>query len=99
MHAFCAAHKYLLTLLEMSHEMRMGAKHWENAMHYQIAPSSLPSLFLPCPHCGDRMAVVAVEPAPLARDTASNDLEDVTHGCEQCGTTVIRTVRSLFRAA
>jgi hypothetical protein len=25
----------------------------------------------------------------------SNDLEDVTHGCAQCGTTLTRTIRPL----
>jgi DNA-directed RNA polymerase subunit RPC12/RpoP len=69
-------------------------------MHYlDGAPSHLPSLFLPCPHCGHRMAITAVDPAPLANGVASNDLEDVTHGCVQCGTTLTRTMRSTSRAA
>jgi DNA-directed RNA polymerase subunit RPC12/RpoP len=69
-------------------------------MHYlDGAPSHLPSLFLPCPHCGHRMAITAVDPAPLANGVASNDLEDVTHGCVQCGTTLTRTMQSTSRAA
>jgi ferredoxin-like protein FixX len=40
-----------------------------------------------------RMAITAVAPARLANGAASNDLEDVTHGCVQCGTTLIRTRR------
>jgi predicted RNA-binding Zn-ribbon protein involved in translation (DUF1610 family) len=68
-------------------------------MHYlDGAPLHLPSLFLPCPHCGHRMAITAVDPAPLANGVASNDLEDVTHGCVQCGTTLTRTMRSTSRA-
>jgi predicted RNA-binding Zn-ribbon protein involved in translation (DUF1610 family) len=69
-------------------------------MRYQDAASSyLPSLLLPCPHCGHRMAFAAVEPARLADGAASNDLDDVNHGCVQCGTTLTRTVRSLAGAA
>jgi hypothetical protein len=45
------------------------------------------------------MAITAVDPAPLANGVASNDLEDVTHGCVQCGTTLTRTIRSTARAA
>jgi predicted RNA-binding Zn-ribbon protein involved in translation (DUF1610 family) len=63
-------------------------------MHYKdVAPSHLPSLMLPCPHCGHRMVITALAPARLANGAASNDLEDVTHGCVQCGTTLIRTRR------
>jgi hypothetical protein len=29
----------------------------------------------------------------LASGAASNDLEDITHGCVQCGTTLTRTIR------
>jgi hypothetical protein len=69
-------------------------------MRYQgVALSYLPSLLLPCPHCGHRMVVAAVEPARLANGAASNDLEDITHGCVQCGTRLTRTVRSLAGAA
>ena len=63
--------------------------------HRPIAPSGLPSFLLPCPHCGHRMAVTAVAPARFDNGVESNDLEDVTHGCVQCGTTLTRTVRPL----
>jgi len=39
------------------------------------------------------MAITAVAPARFAGGIESNDLEDVTHGCVQCGTTLIRTIR------
>jgi hypothetical protein len=68
----------------------------ENAMHRKdVAPSRLPSFLLPCPHCGHRMAVTGVVPARFDTGVESNDLEDVTHGCVQCGTTLTRTVRPL----
>lgn len=60
-----------------------------------VIPSLLPSFLLPCPHCGHRMAVTAVAPALFAGGTGSNDLEDITHSCVQCGTKLIRTVRPL----
>jgi len=41
------------------------------------------------------MVITTVEPALLANGAASNDLEDVTHCCVQCGTTIIRTVTTL----
>jgi hypothetical protein len=63
-------------------------------MHYDdVAQSHLPSFLLPCPHCGHRLAITAVAPARLASGAASNDLEDVTHRCVQCGTTLISTRR------
>jgi endogenous inhibitor of DNA gyrase (YacG/DUF329 family) len=63
-------------------------------MHYRdVTPSGLPSLMLPCPHCGHRMEITGISPARLANGGASNDLEDITHGCVQCGTTLIRTRR------
>jgi hypothetical protein len=40
------------------------------------------------------MAIIAVAPARFA-GVDSNDLEDITHGCVQCGTTLTRTVRPL----
>jgi hypothetical protein len=39
------------------------------------------------------MAVTAVAPAPYASGEASNEPEDVTHTCVQCGTTQISTRR------
>ena len=81
--------------------MAVGAGLLEVAMHYlDGAPSRLPSLLLPCPHCGHRMAITVIEPAPpLAYGAASGDLEDITHGCAQCGTTLTRTMCSHRRAA
>jgi hypothetical protein len=65
-------------------------------MHFKnVTPSQLPSFILPCPYCGHRMAITAVAPAWLANGAASNDLEDITHGCVQCGTTLIRARRPL----
>jgi hypothetical protein len=69
-------------------------------MGYQdVAPSYLPSLLIPCPHCIHRMVISAVEPAQLADGGASGDLQDVTHSCEQCGTTLTRMIRRLSDAA
>jgi hypothetical protein len=45
------------------------------------------------------MAITVIEPAPLAYGAASRNLEDITHGCAQCGTTLTRTVHSLAGAA
>jgi predicted RNA-binding Zn-ribbon protein involved in translation (DUF1610 family) len=64
-----------------------------------VPPSRLPSFMLPCPYCGQRMAITIIEPAPLAYGAAYGDLEDITHGCAQCGTTLTRTMRSHRRAA
>jgi DNA-directed RNA polymerase subunit RPC12/RpoP len=61
----------------------------------EISPSRLPSFLLPCPHCGHRMAIVSVAPARLGNGSAANDLDDVTHRCVQCGTTLSRMVRPL----
>jgi len=58
-----------------------------------VTPSRLPSFLLPCPHCGHRMIITAVAPARFASGVESNHLEDITHGCVQCGTTLVRTVR------
>jgi hypothetical protein len=56
-------------------------------MHYQeVSPSRLPFLFVPCPLCVHRMVITTVEPALLADGAASDDLEDVTRCCVQCGT-------------
>jgi DNA-directed RNA polymerase subunit RPC12/RpoP len=49
------------------------------------------SLLPRCTHCGHRMIFGSVEPAPLDSGTASNDLEDITYYCVQCGTTLVRT--------
>ena len=63
-------------------------------MHVKdVAPSRLPSFLLPCPHCGHRMEITAVAPTRLANGAESNDLEDVTHACVQCGATLTRTKR------
>jgi len=61
----------------------------------EISPSRLPSFLLPCPHCGHRMAIVSVAPARLGNGSAANDLDDVTHRCVQCGTSLSRMVRPL----
>lgn len=58
-----------------------------------INPSHLPSFLLPCPHCSNRMAVKAVTPVPADGGDDSN-LDDITYGCVQCGTTLTRTVRA-----
>jgi len=58
-----------------------------------VSPSRLPSFLLPCPHCGHRMAIATVAPARFDSGAESNELEDVTHACVQCGTTLTRTVR------
>src|SRR5262249_47964861 len=50
--------------------------------------SSLPSFILPCPYCGRRMSIQAVEPTRFAAQ-----FEDVTHACGQCGTELVRTVQ------
>jgi hypothetical protein len=69
-------------------------------MNYlEVTPSQLPSFLLPCPHCGSRMAITAVAPALYANGEESNDLEDITHTCVQCGATLISTRRPPFSAA
>jgi hypothetical protein len=61
-------------------------------MHYgNVAPSHLPTFLLPCSHCGHRMEITAVAPPLYANGTASNDLEDITLTCVQCGTMLIST--------
>jgi DNA-directed RNA polymerase subunit RPC12/RpoP len=59
-----------------------------------VVPSHLPSFLLPCPHCGNRMVVRAVTPVPLEGEAKCSNLEDITYGCVQCGTTLTRTLRS-----
>jgi len=41
------------------------------------------------------MAITAVTPARSSGGAESSNLEDITHGCVQCGTTLTRTVRPL----
>jgi hypothetical protein len=63
-------------------------------MHYKnVAPLHLPSFLLPCPHCGSRLAIMAIAPARLGNGAASNNLEDVTHTCVQCGMVLVGTRR------
>jgi predicted RNA-binding Zn-ribbon protein involved in translation (DUF1610 family) len=62
------------------------------------ASSRLPSLLLPCSHCGHRTEITTVAAAHTALGVEAMDLEDVTHGCPHCGMTVTRTVRRLYRA-
>jgi hypothetical protein len=72
--------------------------------HRSVAPSRLPTFLLPCPFCGHRMAVTAVKPAMYAEEVEGQngqetELEDVTHGCVQCGTTLTRTILPMAAAA
>jgi hypothetical protein len=95
----CNAPIYVDYFIDSSRNGRWG---WalEVAMHCSdVAPSSLPSLFLPCPHCGHRMVITAVEPAVLPDGAPANDLQDVTHGCDHCGTKLTRIIRPLDSAA
>jgi hypothetical protein len=41
------------------------------------------------------MTITAITPARSDGGAESNNLEDITHGCAQCGTTLTRTVRPL----
>jgi hypothetical protein len=45
------------------------------------------------------MVFATIEPARLANGAASNDLQDITHSCAECGTTLTRTMRSHRLAA
>ncbi len=54
--------------------------------------SSLPSLIIPCPRCGGRMMATPVTPLVFAAERA--EFEDIAHGCQKCGTELIRTVMS-----
>jgi hypothetical protein len=40
------------------------------------------------------MAITAITPAQSSSDEEVSGLEDITHGCVQCGTTLTRTVRT-----
>jgi hypothetical protein len=64
-----------------------------------VALSHLPSFLLPCQYCGHRMEITAVTPALYPNGAASNDLEDITHTCVQCGATLISTRPLLPSAA
>jgi hypothetical protein len=65
-------------------------------MHLKdVGASRLPSFLLPCSHCGHRLAITAITPALLENGFRSDDLEDITHTCVQCGTMVMRTIRTL----
>jgi hypothetical protein len=56
--------------------------------------SGLPTMMMPCLHCGGRFIAVPVDPAPSA-----DDFEDIIHRCNQCEAEVTRTVsRSKFVA-
>jgi hypothetical protein len=72
---------------------------WRSMRHGEIQYSHLPSLLLPCPRCGHRMTLATVQPALLDTGAASDDLEDVTHCCEQCGASLTRTIRIRSNAA
>jgi hypothetical protein len=41
------------------------------------------------------MAITSVVPAQIEHGIEPDDLEDITHCCVHCGTTLIRTVRPL----
>ena len=95
----CNAQIYVDYFIDSSRNACWG---WalEVAMHCsEVAPSCLPSLFLPCPHCGHRMVITAVEPTVLPDGAPANDLQDVTHGCKQCGTELTWIMRPLASAA
>jgi predicted RNA-binding Zn-ribbon protein involved in translation (DUF1610 family) len=55
-------------------------------MNRRTIASHLPSFILPCPYCGRRMSIKAVE-------RFAAEWDDVTHACTQCGTELVRTVR------
>jgi hypothetical protein len=40
------------------------------------------------------MVFAGIEPARLANGAASNDLQNITHSCAECGTTLISTAVS-----
>jgi hypothetical protein len=66
--------------------------------YHNVAPSRLPTFLLPCPFCGHRMAVTSVAPTMFASEGENTELEDVTHGCVQCGTTLTRTILPITEA-
>jgi hypothetical protein len=97
----CASHKFFLTLFDFSREIKF-ALELSVMRHPSVAPSRLPTFLLPCPFCGHRMAITAVRPAMYAigaEGEQDTELEDVTHGCIQCGTTLTRTILPMAAAA
>jgi DNA-directed RNA polymerase subunit RPC12/RpoP len=72
----------------------LGETGYASVSSRPIIPSHLPSFLLPCPHCGNRMVVKAVTPVPVDGSEDRSDLDDITYGCVQCGTTLTRTVRA-----
>ena len=54
--------------------------------HLASSPS-LPRFIMPCPSCGGQMLVTSIDAKP--RDP---DVEEITHGCTDCGCEVTRTV-------
>jgi DNA-directed RNA polymerase subunit RPC12/RpoP len=97
--SFVAARKKYVrrTIFLDSFLKSLGNCHGTERSMYRkdVGPSWLPTFLLPCPHCGHRMTITSVVPAKIDTGTESNDLEDVTHGCAQCGTTLTRTIRPL----
>jgi hypothetical protein len=55
-----------------------------------VTESRLPGLILPCPTCGGRLVIRTLEPTFY-----SDDIKDVTHGCDQCGAELTRMIRML----
>jgi hypothetical protein len=95
----CALHKFSLTLAEINPENGESGKPKVASVSFKSpSRSNLPSFLLPCPCCGRRMTITAITPARSnggAESANLADLEDITHGCAQCGTTLTRTVRPL----
>ena len=63
---------------------------WEPLLQDNVPLSLLPTFLLPCAICGGRMVITTVEPAWLDSGARSDDLEDVTHTCVQCGAMLTR---------
>jgi hypothetical protein len=90
----CVAQNFLDSF---SNRLGNGTYQLESFMGYHnVAPSRLPTFLLPCPFCGHRMAITSVTPTMFAAEEAgegeNTELEDVTHVCVQCGTTLTRTI-------
>jgi hypothetical protein len=93
----CALHKFSLTLARINPEMvtvELGLVS-TSVSFKSVAQSNLPSFLLPCPYCGHRMTITAIAPAQSNSGAELSNLEDITHGCVQCGTTLTRTVRQV----